>query len=39
MTPDEKLARRRERNRAAYARDPEKFHKLSHENSIMLVSE
>jgi hypothetical protein len=34
MTRDEKLARRRERDRAAYARDPEKFRKLSHENRL-----
>jgi hypothetical protein len=34
MTREEKLARRRERDRAAYARDPEKFRKLSHENRL-----
>jgi hypothetical protein len=32
MSPEEKSARRRERDRAAYARDPEKFRKLSREN-------
>ena len=32
MSPDEKRAYRRERDRAAYARDPEKFRKLSREN-------
>jgi|ERR1700722_13275676 len=31
MTPEEKKARRRERDRAAYARDPEKFRALSRE--------
>ena len=31
MTREEKLARRRERDRAAYARNPEKFRKLSRE--------
>ena len=34
MTREEKLARRCERDRAAYARDPEKFRKLSHENRL-----
>jgi hypothetical protein len=34
MIREEKLARRRERDRAAYARDPEKFRKLSHENRL-----
>jgi hypothetical protein len=34
MTREEKLARRRERDRAAYARDPEKFRKLSRENRL-----
>src|SRR6516225_1732811 len=34
MTPEEKRARRRERDRAAYARDPEKFRKLSRENRL-----
>jgi hypothetical protein len=29
MTPEEKRARRRERNRAAYARHPEKFRALA----------
>jgi hypothetical protein len=32
MTPEEKRARRRERSRAAYARDPEKYRTLAHEN-------
>lgn len=32
MSPEEKRARRRERDRAAYARDPERFRKLSREN-------
>ena len=31
MSPEEKRARRRERDRAAYARDPEKFRRLSRE--------
>lgn len=31
MSPEEKRVRRRERDRAAYARDPEKFRKLSRE--------
>jgi hypothetical protein len=34
MTPEEKRARRRERDRATYARDPEKFRKLSRENRL-----
>jgi hypothetical protein len=34
MTLDEKRARRRERDRAAYARDPEKFRELSRENRL-----
>jgi hypothetical protein len=34
MTPEEKRARRRERDRAAYARDPEKYRKLSRENRL-----
>ena len=34
MTPEEKRARRRERDRAAYARDPEKFRALSRENRL-----
>jgi len=34
MSPDEKRARRRERDRAAYARDPEKYRKLSRENRL-----
>ena len=34
VTGAEKLARRRERDRAAYARDPEKFGKLSHQNKL-----
>ena len=34
MTREEKLAGRRARDRAAYARDPEKFRKLSHENRL-----
>ena len=34
MTPEEKRARRRVRDRAAYARDPEKFRKLSRENRL-----
>jgi len=34
MSPEEKRARRRERDRAAYARDPEKFRKLSRENRL-----
>ena len=34
MSPEEKRARRRERNRAAYARDPEKFRKLARENRL-----
>ena len=34
MSPEEKSARRRERDRAAYARDPEKFCKLSRENRL-----
>ncbi|TLZ06450.1 MAG: hypothetical protein E6K39_10590 [Gammaproteobacteria bacterium] len=34
MSPGEKRARRRERDRAAYARDPEKFRKLSRENRL-----
>jgi len=34
MTPEEKRARRRERDRAAYARDPERFRKLSRENRL-----
>ena len=34
MSPEEKSARRRERDRAAYARDPEKFRKLSRENRL-----
>jgi hypothetical protein len=32
MSPEEKSARRRERDRAAYARDPEKFRQLAREN-------
>ncbi len=34
MSPEEKRARRRERDRAAYAHDPEKFRKLSRENRL-----
>jgi hypothetical protein len=34
MSPEEKRARRHERDRAAYARDPEKFRKLSRENRL-----
>jgi hypothetical protein len=34
MSPEEKRARRRERDRAAYARDPEKFLELSRENRL-----
>ena len=34
MSPEEKRTRRRERDRAAYARDPEKFRKLSRENRL-----
>ncbi|MEO8313360.1 MAG: hypothetical protein ABI645_01070 [Pseudomonadota bacterium] len=34
MSPEEKLARRRERDRAAYARDPEKYRKLSRESRL-----
>jgi hypothetical protein len=34
MSPEEKRARRRGRDRAAYARDPEKFRKLSRENRL-----
>jgi len=34
MSPEEKLARRRERDRAAYARDPETFRKLARENRL-----
>jgi hypothetical protein len=34
MSPEEKSAGRRERDRAAYARDPEKFRKLSRENRL-----
>ena len=34
MSPDEKRARRRERDRAAYARDPEKFRELARENRL-----
>ncbi len=34
MSPEEKRARRRERDRAAYARDPEKFRKLARENRL-----
>lgn len=34
MSPEEKRARRRERDRAAYARDPEKFRKLSREKRL-----
>lgn len=34
MSPEEKKARRRERARAAYARDPEKFRALSRENRL-----
>jgi len=34
MSPGEKRARRRERDRAAYARDPERFRKLSRENRL-----
>ncbi|MGE0465342.1 MAG: hypothetical protein AB7P44_02715 [Steroidobacteraceae bacterium] len=34
MSPEEKRARRRERDRAAYARDPEKFRMLSRENRL-----
>ncbi len=34
MSPEEKRARRRERDRAAYARDPERFRKLSRENRL-----
>ena len=32
MTPEEKRARRRERDRAAYARDPEKYRELARKN-------
>lgn len=34
MSPEEKRARRRERDRAAYARDPEKFRKLAREAKL-----
>jgi hypothetical protein len=34
LSPDEKRARRRERDRAAYASDPEKYRKLSRENRL-----
>jgi hypothetical protein len=34
MSPEEKKARRRERDRAAYARDPEKYRKLARENRL-----
>ena len=34
MSPEEKRARRREQARARYARDPEKFRKLSRENRL-----
>jgi len=34
MSPEEKRARRRERARAAYARDPEKLRKRSRENRL-----
>jgi hypothetical protein len=34
MSPEETRARRRERDRAAYARDPEKFRKLARENRL-----
>jgi hypothetical protein len=34
MSPEEKKARRRERDRAAYARDPEKYRALSRENRL-----
>ena len=34
MTAEEKRTRRRERDRAAYARDPERFRKLSRENRL-----
>ena len=34
MSPEEKKARRRERDRAAYARDPERFRKLARENRV-----
>jgi hypothetical protein len=34
MSPEEKRARRRERDRAAYARDPEKFRQLSRKNRL-----
>jgi len=34
MSPEEKLARRRERDRAAYARDLEKYRKLARENRL-----
>jgi hypothetical protein len=34
MSPEEKRARRRERDRAAYARDPEKYRKLARENRL-----
>ena len=37
MTPEEKRARRCERDRAAYARDLEKFRKLSRENRLNLA--
>ncbi|MGE0557434.1 MAG: hypothetical protein AB7E73_05140 [Burkholderiales bacterium] len=34
MTPEEKRARRRERDRAAYARNPEKFRELARKNRL-----
>src|SRR5438477_8876312 len=34
MSPEDKRARRREQARARYARDPEKFRKLSRENRL-----
>lgn len=34
MTPEEKRARRRERDRAAYARDPEKYRQLARNNRL-----
>jgi hypothetical protein len=34
MSPEEKKTHRRERDRAAYARDPEKFRKLARENRL-----
>ncbi len=34
MSPEEKRARRRERDRAAYARDPEKFRELARKNRL-----